>query len=407
MAPPSGRRSGTNKKAQLGIFAGYLVAGTGAFIGAALLVISIWRPDAVAGLRGMALDLTAPAGQAGAAGRINSQGFFEALAGYYKAGGKNAELEREIKIARVKLAEAEAVHQENERLKAAITLVDNSDQRPVTAGYLIGSTSSSTRRFAYLSAGRNQGVIPGMPITSPLGLVGRVLETGRNSSRILLLTDSESVVPVRRATDEVVAFAEGRSDGSLRLRLINLGMNPIKVGDVFVTSGAGGLFRPGVAVAIAKELTDDGAIAQLLSDPAATDIVLVEQIWMPEIVRTLDAPLLTSLDAVDDEGDDNEQDEAPVAPVTFSSTGQLTAAELNIQQAEVAQAAASSSSSDASSPLTAQTLSPAQSSGAEGGAETPVTAQPGFEAFNDNAANSGSGSGAEGVSETGAELGAE
>ena len=62
------------------------------------------------------------------------------------------------------------------------------------------------------------------------------------SSRVLLLTDSESVVPVRRAKDDVVAFAEGRADGSLRLRLINLGVNPIKVGDVFVTSGSGGLY---------------------------------------------------------------------------------------------------------------------------------------------------------------------
>jgi rod shape-determining protein MreC len=49
---------------------------------------------------------------------------------------------------------------------------------------------------------------------------------------------------VRRATDNVVAFAEGRADGSLRLRLVNLGINPIKKGDVFVTSGAGRLFRP-------------------------------------------------------------------------------------------------------------------------------------------------------------------
>ena len=42
-----------------------------------------------------------------------------------------------------------------------------------------------------------------------MGLVGRVLETGARSSRVLLLTDPESLVPVRRSTDNVVAFAEG------------------------------------------------------------------------------------------------------------------------------------------------------------------------------------------------------
>jgi rod shape-determining protein MreC len=126
-----------------------------------------------------------------------------------------------------------------------------------------------------------------MPVTSPMGLVGRVLEAGADSSRVMLLTDSESMVPVRRATDNVVAFAEGRSDGSLRLRLINLGINPIKQGDVFVTSGAGGMFKPGTAVAIATEITRDGAIAQLLSNPAATDVVVVEPIWHPEAVEAL------------------------------------------------------------------------------------------------------------------------
>src|SRR5690606_10376367 len=91
------------------------------------------------------------------------------------------------------------------------------------------------------------------------------------------------MVPVRRSTDNTVAFAEGRSDGSLRLRLINLGINPIKPGDVFVTSGAGGLFRPNIAVAVARQITRDGAIAQLLRNPAATDFVVVEPIWQREL----------------------------------------------------------------------------------------------------------------------------
>ena len=288
MAPPAHRRTGTNKKAQLGLFAGYVVAGLGALFGAALLVISFLRPETFDGLRSMAADAASPAGEVGAAGRTGSQGFFEAIAGYYRAGSRNAELEREMEIARVRLAEAEALRQENARLKAVLDLADD-DTKPVAIARLIGSTSSSVRRIGYISAGRNDGVQPGMPVTSPTGLVGRVLEAGARSSRVLLLTDTESMVPVRRATDNTVAFAEGRSDGSLRLRLVNLGVNPIKQGDVFVTSGAGGLFRPNIAVAVAQQITRDGAIAQLLSNPAATDVVMVEPIWQREAVRALEA----------------------------------------------------------------------------------------------------------------------
>lgn len=286
MAPPAHRRSGVNKKAQLGVFTGYVVAGLGALFGAALLAISLLLPDTFSGLRSMASDAAAPIGEAGAIGRTGGQGFLDAIGGYYRAGMRNAELEQEMKIARVRLAEADAVKQENARLKAVLGLA-SAEHAPVAVARLIGSTSSSARRLGYISAGRNDGVRPGMPVTSPMGLVGRILEAGADSSRVLFLTDSESMVPVRRATDNVVAFAEGRSDGSLRLRLINLGINPIKTGDVFVTSGAGGLFRPGTAVAIATEITRDGAIAQLLSNPAATDVVVVEPIWQAEAVTEL------------------------------------------------------------------------------------------------------------------------
>jgi rod shape-determining protein MreC len=286
MAPPSVRGSSSNRRAQLSVFTGYLVAAAGALIGAALLVISLWQPQALAGLRSMASDATSSIGQAGASARTGGKSFFDAIAGYYRAGSKNADLEEEMRIARVKVAEAKALKQENQRLRATIGLREG-DGKPVAIARLIGSTSSSTRRFAYVSAGTADGVRREMPVVSPMGLVGRVLEAGTHSSRVMLLTDSESMVPVRRAKDDVVAFAEGRADGSLRLRLINLGINPIEKGDVFVTSGAGGLFRPNVAVAVADTIVKDGAIARVLSNPAATDYVSIEPVWQPEAVRML------------------------------------------------------------------------------------------------------------------------
>jgi rod shape-determining protein MreC len=317
MAPPAAHRSGANKRAQLGLFAGYVVAGSGALLGAFLLIISLWSPETFAGLRSMAADLASPAGSAGAAGRVESRSVFEAIGGYYRAGSRNAELEREIAIARVRLAEAEALRRENDRLKAVLR-ISRGNTRPVAVARLIGSTSSSARRFAYLSAGRSQGVRNGMPVTSPLGLVGRVLEAGSHSSRVLLLTDSESMVPVRRAGDDVLAFAEGRADGLLRVRLINLGINPLKRGDVFVTSGAGGLFRPGIAVAVAVRITEDGAIAQLLSNPAASDVVTVEPIWQRpavEALEVIDLGLpLPGAPGETDEGEADEDEEAQAAP---------------------------------------------------------------------------------------------
>ena len=284
MAPPSSRRSGHSRKAQYSRFTAYLIAAIGATVGALLLVISLWQPGAFSGLRSVASDAGEAGGQAASITRTGSGNLFDRIAGYLDAGSKNAALQDELEIARIRLEEFAAVQQENARLKGLLELSEQ-DGAPIVVTRVTGSTASSARRFAYIGAGRNSGVETGMPVRSERGVVGRVLEVANSTSRVLLLTDSESVLPVRRAQDDLIAFAEGRGDGLIRVRLINLGLNPIEVGDMFVTSGAGGYYKPGVAVAIIVEVTDDGGLARMVADPAGTDFVRVEPVWEPEAVE--------------------------------------------------------------------------------------------------------------------------
>jgi rod shape-determining protein MreC len=275
MAPPVNRRSGYSRRAQYGTFFGYIAGVLGAILGAALLIYSIFSPDAFAGLRALAGDAAAPAGKAAADGREAGKTVFSGIQGYFQAGSRNARLQRELDEAKVRLARADAIAGENERLRALLGLSQQT-VKPVAVTELIASTASSTRRFATIGAGRSRGVAVGMPVRTPLGLVGRVLEVGNSTARVLLVTDTESVVPVRRTTDGVPAFAQGRADGTLQIRLINLGINPLKPHDVFVTSGSGGLYRPNTPVAMVVKVTRDGAIARMLSDPAASEFVMVE-----------------------------------------------------------------------------------------------------------------------------------
>ncbi|NNC59022.1 MAG: rod shape-determining protein MreC [Erythrobacter sp.] len=289
MAPPSSRRSGHSRRAQYGQFTGYVLASIGALVGALLLGISLFSPRAFSGLRSTATETVMPVGQGAAVVRSEGRSWIESVAGYLRAGSQNDALKKEVELARIRLAEAEALKQENARLKSLLQ-IDDSDMEPVVVSRVVGSTATSARRFAYLGVGSRHGVRPGMPVRSPRGFIGRILEVSPNTARVLLFTDTESVVPVRRVKDDVVAFAEGRGDGMISVRLINLGINPLKVGDIFVTSGAGGFFRPGVAVAIATELTDDGAVARIISDPAATDFVSVEPIFQPSTVKAARVP---------------------------------------------------------------------------------------------------------------------
>lgn len=281
MAPPANRRSGYSRRAQYSTFFGYIAGVLGAIIGAGLLIVSIVNPNVFSGFRSLAAGAAEPAGGATARTRSAGRDILAAIEGYALAGSRYEKQRRELAEAKVRLAEAEDVAAENQRLRELLGLASN-DPKPVTVTRITSSTAASSRRFATIGAGRANGVDKGMPVRSRLGLVGRVLEVGRYSARVLLVTDTESLVPVRRAKDGVAAFAQGRGDGTLQVRLIDLGINPLKTGDVFVTSGSGGLYRPGTPMAVVTSVTRDGALARVIANPAATDYVIVEPVSAPE-----------------------------------------------------------------------------------------------------------------------------
>ncbi len=277
MAPPANRRPGHSRRAQYSSFFGYLAGVLGALIGAVLLILSIRNPGLFSGAQSAATEAAEPAGSASAVTRRAGRDIFSVLEGYVLAGSRYDKLNRELKQARSELAESKAIKAENRRLKKLLTIVED-DPEPVAVSRLTGSSAASSRRYATIGVGFRHGVRDGMPVRSILGIVGRVLQTGPGSARVLLVTDTQSLVPVRRAQDDVAAFAQGRGDGTLQVRLIDLGVNPLKKGDILVTSGAGGLYRTGIPVAVVTELTPDGAQARVLSDPAATDYAIVEPI---------------------------------------------------------------------------------------------------------------------------------
>lgn len=283
MAPPRKRRPGFSRKAQLQIFTGYLLAFTGAFAGLLLLALSYFDPAAFSAVRSVAAEAAAPPARLLTGMRVGMQSGWGEVSAYFNAGSKNAALQREAERNRIRLIEARALKQENRELRRLLGLIKQ-EGRPVATARLINSSASSSRRFATLDVGSRQGVQRGQPVRAQRGLIGRVLETGPNTSRVLLLSDAENVVPVRRARDGTVAFSQGRGDGRVDIKLIDIGINPFKVGDVMVTSGNGGIYPPNVPVAIIEKLTGDGAIGKLLANPAGTDFVIVQEMYEPELV---------------------------------------------------------------------------------------------------------------------------
>lgn len=284
MARPPSRRPGHNRKAQYSLFASYVVAITGAAIGLLLVIVAIFDPTGFAGIRAVTAEVTRPV-SAGLKNMVSGvSSVDEVLAAYWRAGSQNVALRRQVEADRNRIIEAKAVAQENARLKKLLKLVDEDASQLLTAR-LISSSSSSARRFARLNAGRWQGVKPGMPVRATEGLIGRVHSTTPNTSDVLLLTDTGSIVPVRRASDNIPAISTGAGDGSLEIRALSAGRNPFKPGDLLVTSGIGGIYQPNIPVAVIVRVQGEIAWGFPLANPSRVDAVVVERAYEQVVIR--------------------------------------------------------------------------------------------------------------------------
>lgn len=285
MATRGSKRPGFSRRARFGLFAGYVAAITGAFVGIGLILISIFDPAGFASLRGGVADLTAPVSSTGrgavqGAGRID-----DGIGAWWNAGRQNIRLRNELTIARRRLIEAQATELENRRLREMVRLIERESDVVVSAR-LVNSSATSARRYATMFAGRSQGVEAGMPVRSADGLVGRVIDTGRNASRILLLTDRSNIVPVRIARSGRPGFTTGRGDGQVDIRSLEAGSNPFERGDVLITSGTGGIYPPNIPVAVVVRVFGDTALGAPLANPGALDFAIVQQPYEPPAAET-------------------------------------------------------------------------------------------------------------------------
>ncbi|MES3109931.1 rod shape-determining protein MreC [Sphingomonas aurantiaca] len=280
MAPARDRRTGFSRRRQYGVFMGYVLAVAGAVVGLVLLVASTFNPPAFSALRMGVAGVTAPVSTGLATVGSGIAGIPEAIGQYFFVKQENVALRADRDRTRALLMRARTIAYDNRRLRSLLAIRDRAAE-PVVTARLVSSSASSGRRYALLNAGRWSGVKPGMPVRGPDGLIGRVVETGPNAARVLLLSDGDSIVPVRRTRDGLPAIAAGRGDGMVDIRSVNATNVRFNAGDLFVTTGTGGIYGPGVPVARVAKAGSDSVMARTFADPDTLDFALVENVFMP------------------------------------------------------------------------------------------------------------------------------
>lgn len=205
------------------------------------------------------------------------------IGSFFRVYKENAALKNELSALKSRLIKLEELTKENERLRAVLEFKRQSNTRFIPAE-VISRDISHFSSWVILGKGRKDGVRPGMPIATPLGLAGRVVAVREHCARAIILTDVRSKVSglVQRTRD--LGVIEGNGHGLL-MRYIPLD-SKLTVGDVVITSGLGSVYPKGIEVGkIDSIATDKEALTLYAVVKPSAELWRLEEVLCLERIR--------------------------------------------------------------------------------------------------------------------------
>ena len=185
---------------------------------------------------------------------------------------ENARLREENRRLGALHAEVARLTVENRSLRHLLGVAGEEPAKGRRSARVVGDSGGGFVRALLLGAGSEHGIAVGMAATTPEGLVGRVVDVGRRSARVLLITDFNSRIPVVVAGSGDEAILEGDNSSQPVLRFLPLDPG-FAAGDEVLTSGRGGMLPPGLMVGRITAAVDGNVRVRPLVDWTRLDYV--------------------------------------------------------------------------------------------------------------------------------------
>lgn len=159
---------------------------------------------------------------------------------------ENAKIVEENKRLKRLQAVAVALEAENQRLRELLQLHPR-DKMSFKTARVIGDTSTNYTQTLVLDAGEADGIVKGQVVSNADGLVGRIVEVGKGTSRVMTLADINSRVPIMTEKSRERGILFGNNTPLPELGHLPPDSN-VRVGERVITSGDGQFFPPGIPV---------------------------------------------------------------------------------------------------------------------------------------------------------------
>ncbi len=212
----------------------------------ALIIVSTAQPRLADEVKISLTDITSPVVSLVSAPFMQISSFANGLNNFMAMQQQNENLRQENIKLRQWYHQALYLQSENEALRSLLNLqVD--DKLSFISGHIIADAGAAFVKSVLVSAGKSDGVKKGNAVVTGDGLIGRVESTGENVSRVLLINDVNSRVPVLVSGSHHNAVLKGMNDEFPVLTYLPEDVD-IKVGSEILTSGLGGIFPTGIPI---------------------------------------------------------------------------------------------------------------------------------------------------------------
>ena len=190
---------------------------------------------------------------------------------------QNRSLAEQVSRLESSQASFEEQRRENERLRALLELNSVSQLKGVAAS-VVASEPSGWVKGIVVNKGTSHGVAEGMAVVHPRGVVGQVVSSGPNFSRVLLMTDHASGVVALVQDGRARGVVEGLGSSSCELKYVGK-ESVVRAGDVVVTSGMDGVFPKGLNIgSVSRVAPETGTLLQRIDLKPAVDFSKLEEV---------------------------------------------------------------------------------------------------------------------------------
>lgn len=252
---------------------------------ALFLLFVIWRIDSprVERFRANLVDKVVPSFEWALVPVTKGADMIEGFQSYARLAEQNQELRRELQQMKAWKEAALQLEQENAKL-LDLNNVRLDARLSYVTGVVLADSGSPFRQSVLLNVGARDGVVDGWAAMDGLGLVGRISGVGNATSRVILLTDSNSRIPVTVQPSGQQALLVGDNGAAPPLEFIE-NAELIRPGDRVLSSGNGGVFPAGLLVGEVVQGTDRRLRVRLAADYERLEFLRVMRSHQGEVIE--------------------------------------------------------------------------------------------------------------------------